>query len=160
MGHDHDGNSDVPSNVSFINFSAPVTLFDKVLCGRFLLSSLFWNELERFKKHHSGKFNFSIIKAVLLFLCKADKYKNYLENQFLSIDFEETEVVVYNYWTFENSLAATLLKKEYPIKVYTRMHSLDLYFDRVPENYLPFRRLIYDLCDTVFFYLGTGERLF
>ena len=160
MGREQDGHSVVSSNVSFANFSAPVTLFDKFFCARFFLSALFWNELEKFKKHYSGKINFSIIKAVLLFLVKADKYKSYLESQFSTIDFKETDVVIYNYWTFENSLASTLLKKNYPVKVYTRMHSLDLYFDRVPENYLPFRKLVYDLCDAVFFVSEQGKNYF
>ncbi len=160
IGTEQDGHVNVPPNVSFANFSASVTLLDKLLCGKFLVSVLFWNELEQFKKYHAGKVNFAIIKSVLLFLIKTDKYKGYLESYFSTIDFKETDVVIYNYWTFENSLAATLLKKDYPLKVYTRMHSLDLYFDRVSENYLPFRKLVYDLCNAVFYISEQGKDYF
>jgi colanic acid/amylovoran biosynthesis glycosyltransferase len=40
------------------------------------------------------------------------------------------------------------------------MHSLDLYFDRLPENYIPYRRFIYNHSDDVFFISEQGRQYF
>jgi len=160
MGKEHDGSLSTCSNLSFENYSADLTLLDKILSARFFLSSQFWAELTLFKRKYSGTVSMNIVKSLLLFLAKAEKYKQHLKTLLVKIDFSNTEVCIYNYWTFENSLAAIQLKQDFLVKVFTRMHSLDLYFDRVPENYLPFRKLIYEKCDKTFFISEQGRNYF
>jgi glycosyltransferase involved in cell wall biosynthesis len=160
MGQGYDGYSSVPSNVTFECNAADVRFIDKLLSIRFVFSKLFIDEVQKCKKDYKRSISLPVIKSILLFLVKASKYKVLLERQLEHEDFTKTKVVIYSYWTFENSLAAVLLKQKFPLKVFTRMHSLDLYFDRLPENYIPFRKLIYDNCDDVFFISRQGEKYF
>ena len=51
--------------------------------------------------------------------------------------------LVYTYWCTAPTLAATELKREFPqLKVFTRFHGMDLYEERTPIRWQPFRREI------------------
>ncbi len=160
MAKDHDGHIALPANLTFESCDAPLTLADKLLSLRFLLAPLFLNELQTARVKYGKPVTVALIKAILLYLAKAAKYKSVLEKQLATNDFGKTDIVIYSYWTFENALAAACLKTKYPIKVFTRMHSLDLYFDRLPENYIPYRQFIYNHSDDVFFISEQGRQYF
>jgi glycosyltransferase involved in cell wall biosynthesis len=59
--------------------------------------------------------------------------------------------IFYSYWLDEKALALALLKKKNPfIKVVSRAHGWDVYEERHPNNYLPFRNLMGKNLDSVY----------
>ncbi len=160
MSQGHDGHSDVAGNVEFVNYTAQPTSLEKILAVKFLFTGLFWAEINKVRNIHNLKLSWGLIKEILLFLVKADKYQALLEGKLDKTDWQSTNVVIYSYWTFANSLAAVQVKQKYPLKVFTRMHSLDLYFDRSPQNYLPFRDMIFNGSERTFFISEQGRTYF
>lgn len=60
-------------------------------------------------------------------------------------------VVVYSYWFTEMLTGIALLRSEFPqLRIVTRAHGGDLYPDRKPGNYLPFRNQRQQAVDKVF----------
>jgi glycosyltransferase involved in cell wall biosynthesis len=101
-----------------------------------------------------------LLKAIAAYAARAGKMKAFIESQLAITNFEEYDVAIYCYWNFEYALAASLLKQKYPIKTIVRTHSLDLYFDRVPENYHPFRRQVYLNSNLFLFISEQGQQYF
>lgn len=61
------------------------------------------------------------------------------------------QLVIYSYWMYEPALVAVGIKKTYPnARFITRAHGYDLYEDRQPNGYVPFRRLVLDAADAVY----------
>ena len=60
-------------------------------------------------------------------------------------------VVIYSYWFLDMISGIALLRKEFPqIKIVTRAHGGDLYPERKPGGYMPFRRQRLQAVDAVF----------
>lgn len=91
-----------------------------------ILSPLFWNELF-FEKKRSGKINIKKIKIALDFLANALHFKKYVRNR--------ASNVFYTYWMTAKTLGACMNNSI----VYSRVHGYDVYYERHPEEYLPFR---------------------
>jgi glycosyltransferase involved in cell wall biosynthesis len=54
-------------------------------------------------------------------------------------------MVFVSYWCTEYVLALIWIKRKYPdVKIYSRFHAWDVYFERNYGGYLPFRKLIFD----------------
>jgi colanic acid/amylovoran biosynthesis glycosyltransferase len=139
----HNGQLEVPKNVVVHNLSSPPTFIDKCKLINIFWRDYFTYELYNLRHLYKRTINYGLLKSISIYAIKAEKQAVFLENLLKKIDFKDTTVWVYSYWNFEEALAAVLLQKKYPIKTVIRSHSLDLYFDRVPEQYLPFRRFAY-----------------
>ena len=69
--------------------------------------------------------------------------------------------IVYTYWCTECTVAAVNLKKRFPnLKVITRFHGMDLYEERTPENWQPFRKEIARKADGLCFACEFGRSYF
>lgn len=69
--------------------------------------------------------------------------------------------IVYTYWCTQATVAAIRLKKEYPnLKIVTRFHGFDLYQERTPENWQPFRPYIAQNADLLVFACKKGKEYF
>jgi glycosyltransferase involved in cell wall biosynthesis len=139
----HDGQLEVPANVKVHNLSALPTFWDKCKLATICWKDYFRYELRNLKVLYGRTLNYDLLKSISIYAVKAEKQAKFLEKILKQIDYEKTDVWVYSYWNFEEALASVLLQKKYPIKTVIRSHSLDLYFDRVPEKYLPFRRFAF-----------------
>lgn len=157
---DHDGLTDVPDNVEVHNFVPDVKLGDKLIAPLLLLQRFFINELRNIKSVYKRTLNLSLVKAITAYASKALKSKAFLDKLLSKVNFAEYDAYVYCYWNFEYALAAALLGKKYPLKIIVRNHSLDLYFDRVPENYHPFRRYVYNNSNLFVFISEQGRQYF
>lgn len=63
----------------------------------------------------------------------------------------QESIVLYSYWMYEVAYLATRLKEHFPYcKFVTRCHGYDLYEERHPNGYLPFRNYILKNVDRVF----------
>ncbi len=152
----------IPSNAVLINYPIDIstsTLFDKI---KVLLSKEFYEELYNILFLRKKKVSLLLIKTIVVYLLKVFKYKEKL----ISIIEEEhsiapKDVFIYSYWMLENAVASGLVKKIYPqIKVFSRAHSADIYFERHELNYIPFSDKIYELLDAIYFISAMGKNYF
>jgi glycosyltransferase involved in cell wall biosynthesis len=67
---------------------------------------------------------------------------------------------VYSFFLTEATLAAALLKNKYKLKIVTRLHGYDLYFERENNNYLPFRPYLLEQLSQLFFISQNGLTYF
>lgn len=69
--------------------------------------------------------------------------------------------VVYTFWCTPMTLAALFLKKRYPkLKVITRFHGVDLYLERSPLQWQPYRFFIAEKSDRLVFACEAGREYF
>lgn len=158
--NEHNGQVNVASNVTVHHLTNDIKPVDKLRLAGLMLQPFFIAEIINLHKVYGRGINIQLVKAVAAYAARAGKMKAFLEEQLAAIDFEKYDVTVYCYWNFEYALAATLLKKKYTLKTIVRTHSLDLYFDRVPENYHPFRRYVYLNSNLFLFISEQGRRYF
>lgn len=63
---------------------------------------------------------------------------------------QQDSIVIYSYWMLRPALTALFLKKKFPnAKLVTRCHGGDLYEERDTNQYLPFRKKIFDTFDLI-----------
>lgn len=157
---EHNGQVDVASNVTVHHLTSNIALADKLRLIATVFQPFFIQEIANLGKIYGRKLNTQLLKAIAVYAAKAAKMKAFLESQLATTDFGKYDITIYCYWNFEYALAASLLKQKYPLKTIVRTHSLDLYFDRVPENYLPFRRFVYLHSNLFLFISEQGQKYF
>lgn len=75
---------------------------------------------------------------------------NKVEKLILTKNSSIEKTVFYSYWLDEKSLALAILKSKFKkIKTISRAHGWDIYEDRHPQNYLPYRNFILKNLDIV-----------
>lgn len=104
----------------------------------------FYRELNYIRKQ--GKFNLTTFRTAWYSLSKATSIAQQLE----SLE-DKGNSVFYSYWLDEKALALALLKKRKAgLKYVSRAHGYDVYEERHPNNYLPFRNLLAKNLNSVF----------
>lgn len=160
MSTDHNGEVEVAKNVTVYNLRLDISMIDKLLLPLIATRKFFISEINNLHTVYGKQLNAGLFKAIAAYAVKAVKVEKFLDKLLKPIDFNENEVWIYSYWNFEYALAAVLLKSKYPVKTVVRTHSLDLYFDRVPEHYHPFRRFVYLNSDLFAFISEQGRQYF
>lgn len=108
------------------------------------------------KKGNGAAFS-QIFKEIVYFRFKAWEAKKKMRR----LVAEEKIDIVYSYWCTGAALAAAELKKEFPnLKVVTRFHGMDLYEERTPINWQPFRKQITAGADGLCFACEYGKSYF
>lgn len=98
-----------------------------------------------------------IVTEILYFRFKAWEVKKSIHRLVQSENID----LVYSYWATSPALAAVQLKKEFPkLKVITRFHGMDLYEERTPINWQPFRKEIIRGADGLCFACTFGRDYF
>ncbi|MCY7410433.1 MAG: glycosyltransferase, partial [Chitinophagales bacterium] len=67
----------------------------------------------------------------------------------------DSELIIYSNWADWRALAATQVSKN--VIAVSRAHNADVYFERHPKSYLPFRKLLLENLDAVFFISENGK---
>jgi colanic acid/amylovoran biosynthesis glycosyltransferase len=111
----------------------------------------FYRELNSLKK--LGKFNLSTFRTAWYSLSKSTCIAKQLE----SLENNESSVF-YSYWLDEKALALALLKRKNPsFNVISRAHGWDVYEERHPNNYLPYRNLLTENLDAIYTISENGK---
>lgn len=109
-----------------------------------LFNKEFYRELNYLRK--LGKFNLTTFRTAWYSLAKAINIAEQLE----SLDNKESSLF-YSYWLDEKALALALLKLRNPsLKAISRAHGWDVYEERHPNKYLPYRNLLAKNLDSVY----------
>ena len=97
------------------------------------------------------------IKQIIFYAAKADMAAEHMGR---IVEDEKTDIL-YTYWCTEMTLAAAMLKRKHPeLVLVTRFHGHDLFTDRKPENYQPFRPFITKQATRLVFACREGERYY
>lgn len=132
----------IPTNVVLYEYHQPKTspLFLPFLHRK--SKELFFDEIKSIKSDLRLPFTFLKYKIIHQYLFKAFHFSNWL-NELIRNNSINAKVI-YSYWITEFTLGSIFYKNEFnnSIKVISRTHGWDCFFDRNPENYLPFRKTI------------------
>ena len=117
---------------------------------KMLLSPIFrqelWNLVFKFKPNSRSL----ALKTCVSSWLRAMSFAEHLAQTNLVSGLNEN-VVLYSYWCTDLSLAMAMLKEQgFTQTMITRIHAWDLYFDRDPSGYLPFRSFIFSKLDGVY----------
>ena len=78
-------------------------------------------------------------------------FRKILLNKIESLNIDKNNLILYSYWFTEYTYALAKLKLEFPeLKVFTRAHGWDIYFERHTPAYLPFRKYTIPILDGTF----------
>jgi len=151
----------VPSNVIVYRYTPVVNFGLRVASLSLLLDSIFYKKIfQIFFKHKIG-FSLSAIKELFAFYSRALAIHKFLGNVIEEQQIEKSKLLIYTYWMVESTMAAVMLKKENSsIKIISKAHSQDVYFDRSPVNYHPFRKYIFDELNRLFFISDDARKYF
>lgn len=114
---------------------------------------LFWGELFDIVFVYRHKKIFGALKSAFKYYARSLAYKEFFDRK-LSNDHEN---LVYSYFMLECSLAALLLRKKKNIRIISRLHRYDLYFEAGEYGYLPFRRFFTRELDAMYFISEDGK---
>ena len=140
---------EIPKDVKLVNLNCEVSLIEKLL-GLFRLVSdqELKEEMTVIRTAYYSHVQWGKLKTMLVSKLRALKLKVALRSV---LDESDSETFLYSYWADDASLAITYLKRENPSLItFCRVHGWDLYFERSPYFYLPFRKLIFNGLDAVF----------
>lgn len=118
---------------------------------RALFSKIFYFELNYLRNER--KLSFSTIRTAWYSLSKAIS----IAEQLKAINEKEC-AIFYSYWLDEKALALALLKKKYSnLKAISRAHGWDVYEERHPNDYLPYRNLLAENLDAIYTISENGK---
>lgn len=129
----------VADKCKLLRYDKQISALQKLLGLFVIFNPLFWQEIRIIQNVYQKKISVGIIKTMLISLYQARKLKKYIQR---NIRISE-DTVFYSYWCDDAALALALLKQKYPqLKVISRIHRWDIYFEESKINYLPFRHFI------------------
>ena len=98
------------------------------------------------------KANFNVLRQYILFTAKAELLEQHMRKYLeIHIKNKEEKIVFYSYRFGIGTLASIRLSKILKnSKVITRCHGQDLFEFRNDENYLPYRKVLYEYVDKIF----------
>ncbi|HLP51914.1 MAG TPA: glycosyltransferase [Chitinophagales bacterium] len=122
---------------------------------------MFCQEIFRLFFVYKQKISFGLLKEVLAFYSRSITTKRFLQQVILEQNIDTNNLLIYSYWMIESSFASALLKQQHSqVKTITRAHSLDVYFDRSPVKYHPFRQFIFSQMDKIYFISANARDYF
>lgn len=143
------GKSRVNDSSTVLRLLKSGSCWTRIVC---LFKKDFFDELNYLYKNQN--LNFSTFRTAWYSLSKALSITKQLESTTIS---EKT--IFYSYWLDEKAIALALLrKKNKKIKTVSRVHGWDIYEERHPNNYLPYRNLIAEYLDSVYSISENGSR--
>lgn len=143
--------SNLISTLGFRDYTQGVVLI--------LFEKFFWKEL-KYCVLNIKHFRFMALKEVLVSALMARKtrkkmLKVLMEAQRTSVS--PSRMIFYCYWTDHCTLAALMLKRNFPdSKLISRSHRWDVYDDLNKSKYLPYRKLFSEKLDAYAFISGDG----
>ncbi len=140
----------IPEQVKVVRMDPAVTFLKKVTSlWRLILDSEIRDEMRTVRVAYHSQLSWGKIKTMLVSKLRALKIRSFLGRYLRENGGGQT--FLYSYWADDSALALTYLKREFPeLTVFCRVHGWDLYFERSPYYYLPFRKSIFNGLDAVF----------
>ena len=146
--------TEVPKNVTVINYNQNFSTWDKILSSRFLFHKKFIEDILFFKQ-----ISYQFIKIFLFESLKAKKLASFTSSFISDKKINTQNCTIYSYWNDYMSASVADLKIKHPsINACTRSHRWDLYCEENTCNYLPLRTYIYKNLDSIFLISKDGKK--
>jgi colanic acid/amylovoran biosynthesis glycosyltransferase len=148
---------ELSSKVMICHPTTNINLLEKIISFPLYFNPLIFSEFLNIKNFLKQNISMISLKTMLDSYLRARRVYIEMDKIISKIDFKKNDVWLRSYWCTEYILALIWLKKKYPvIGIYSKMHAWDIYFERNKDNYLPFRKYIYDNCDKFFVISNQG----
>lgn len=151
----------VPPNAVVYRFLPKADAATKLHAARLLFDPLFYGILWRTVFKYKLALNGSRVKEIFAFYARALATKQFLHKVIAEQQLDINNLLVYTYWMLESTMAAVLLKQDNSaVKVISKAHSQDVYFDRSPVGYHPFAKYIFEGLNHLFFISENARNYF
>jgi glycosyltransferase involved in cell wall biosynthesis len=148
---DQDSSFYIPENIISKNFNTDLTLLQKLWSIRLIVSSDFFKEYFYIKQTLKLKINIKILVIALIEMQKARSLVKSVEKLLKAQQLDVNETLIYSFWNDFRAYAAVLLKRKLNIsRAISRAHGGDVYYERHPFNYLPFKGVLHEELDGIF----------
>ena len=142
---------ELPVNVQVIGINNSYRLTHKVFSVIRIGPLKFLTLLKTARKEYKLPFSKRIFQRILYYEAKQIDFRKILLNKIESLNIDKNNLILYSYWFTEYTYALAKLKLEFPeLKVFTRAHGWDIYFERHTPAYLPFRKYTIPILDGTF----------
>jgi colanic acid/amylovoran biosynthesis glycosyltransferase len=139
----------VPKNVSVIELIVPNNL---QVVGHFPYAVVLSELLFIFPK-----LSFYKCKVMVDYAIKTIGYKLTIKSLLKHLNKKETEkIILYSYWLDEKAVAAAIMNCGINIVAVSRAHRWEVYEELMPEGYLPFRKLLAEKLNRIYFISNDG----
>jgi len=151
---------EIPANAESQRLNKSYGINEKLKLIPLFFSSIWRSERKIIKSTYSLKLGVSIYKTAFSYYASALNIKSTIEQLIQKKNLVDGQIYVYSFFLTEATLAAALCKEKYNLKIVTRLHGYDLYFERECNNYLPFRPYILNQLEQLFFISKNGLNYF
>jgi glycosyltransferase involved in cell wall biosynthesis len=142
----------VPSNVEAFRFRPEITLTSKLRALTLVFRPFFYKEIRGIQSRYAVTLSFAILKELFAYYARAIETKLFLAELLKKHNFCAQETLIYTYWMLEPTLAASLLKQaNKDLIIISRAHSQDVYFDRLPIKYQPYKLFVFNSLSNLYF---------
>ena len=147
---------EIPKNAAVISIGSNLSDWQRIASLFNIFNSACLSELKNIHSLYRRKITIGIFKTVLISFQQAKRVRNIVQNELNHMELGET--VIYSYWCDDTAIALALLKKKNrKLKVISRVHGWDVYFNVSQFNYLPFRSLICQNMDAIYSISKKGQ---
>lgn len=151
---------DIPHNSTAFRIDKTYGMAEKLKLSALFVSSIWRKEQKAIKHTYGLPVSVSVIKTAFSYYASALKIKDTIEDLIHEKGLLDGQIFVYSFFLTEATLAAALCKDKYKLKIVTRLHGYDLYFERENNNYLPFRPFLLSQLNQLFFISQNGLNYF
>jgi len=142
---------EVPANVYILPLNNKYTLLNKLIATLYAFSEGFRKAIKVARERDGLKFSWALAKIILAYLAKDLGFRFLLLKELKVRNLDFSKMAIYSYWMNEYTYSLIRIKKKHPeIKVFSRAHGWDVYYERHDIPYLPFREVILPALDGVF----------
>ena len=150
----------IPKNVNALYVNTKLSFFDKLISLLGVFSILFFQEIIDLK-NLKVSMNWKRMKVALNAMYISKRYSRVVRQLIKKNKLQTDQLFFHAYWCTEFPISFSELKNSFPHSHFsTRMHAYDLFEERHNPNYLPFRKLIFSVCDKLFFISEQGKNYF
>jgi glycosyltransferase involved in cell wall biosynthesis len=134
---------EIPDNCKVITYDINLKLSHKLKAIFGIFSPNYKAEMKYIKNNYAVKASFDVRKITLISLFQAKRLCKKIQTSCSDI-LKVPNTILYSYWCDDSAIALSLLKKNnnHRLKIISRVHGWDLYFNIHKIEYLPFRGLI------------------
>lgn len=141
----------IPRNLIFKSFDTELKFIEKLWAFRLIFTADFYKEFRYIKKTLELNLNFRIFIIALIEMQKARKLYHLTRKLISQHPLNPSETVIYSFWNDFRAYASVLLARQLQhAKAISRTHGGDIYFERHPFNYLPFKGILYRELNGIF----------
>lgn len=141
--------SDLTIETSFSNLLKFTNLYKLKLFIRCIFSGIFYKEIKKIVC--SNRFPLKAIIVAMKYFAVSLAVKDWVSKYISDNNIDISTTIFYTYWVDEITFGLTLTKLDYPdMRIISRAHGGDVYENRHPYSYVPFRPEIFKLMNGVF----------